>query len=314
VTHGGLILPNSVLMKSGPARFETFGAGISAVLADWLAIRSLFVRPSELVLTLAALIGLMLVPVGRLARPPREVWLALLFLGTMALHACLVKLQWFFRYESYLVALGLLALAGLSRVVDWPRGVARKRRAPLHPAVLPLLVLLALPLVVRTFSALGTTGGAVKNVYDQQIQMGRFFAKYYADTPIAVNDIGAVAWMTHGPVLDVVGLASQPVADLKRRGALDAAALDRLVAENNVAAIALYEQVFASILPAPWIKVGQWTIPDNVGVSADTVAFFAPDARSAARLRTALNDFASDLPAGVTWSPDEARLPSWVSE
>ena len=81
-------------------------------------------------------------------------------------------------------------------------------------------------------------------------------------------------------ILDIVGLASQPVADLKRRRALDAAALGRLADERGVEAIALYEEVFSTILPASWIKVGEWTIPHNVAVSGDTVAFFTETRRT----------------------------------
>ena len=59
VAHGGLVLPNSVLMKSGPGRFSTIGAGVSAVISDWLAVGDLFLRPAQLVLTLGALMGLL---------------------------------------------------------------------------------------------------------------------------------------------------------------------------------------------------------------------------------------------------------------
>jgi hypothetical protein len=309
VSNGGLILPNSVLMKSGPGRFETVGAGISAVLADWFAVRTLFVRPPELVLTIGVLMGLLLIPGSRITTTAREVWFAVLFLGTTALHACLVKLEWFFRYEAYLIPFGLLAGAGLVRLIEWPMGRATKRRQPLHPALVPLLVLLSVPLLVRALSAAGTTAVAVRNVFDQQIQMGRFFAKHYAGRPIAVNDLGAVAFMSSSPILDVVGLASQPVADLKRRRALNAESLGRLADERQVEAIAIYEDVFVSALPPSWVKVGEWTIPDNVAVSDPTVAFFARDQSGASDLRRALDAYAPELPAGVLWVPDVPRLP-----
>ena len=35
VAHGALLLPNSILMKSQPARFGTLGEGVAAVLSDW---------------------------------------------------------------------------------------------------------------------------------------------------------------------------------------------------------------------------------------------------------------------------------------
>jgi hypothetical protein len=141
------------------------------------------------------------------------------------------------------------------------------------------------------------------------VQMGRFFERFYSGRSIAVNDLGAVAFFSSSRVLDIMGLASQPVADLKRVRALDAAAVGRLADERGVEAIALYEKVFAPILPAPWIKVGEWTMPNNVAVSGDTVAFFSRTAEDAGRLRRALELYASALPAGVIWTPTSARIP-----
>ena len=256
VSHGGLVLPNSVLMKSGPGRFSTFGAGLSAVASDWIAIRNLFLRPPQLVLTIGTLVALLLVPATRLATPARAVWLAVIFVGTSLLHACLVKLEWFFRYEAYLVALGLLAAADLSRLVEWPTGTPRKRSVPLHPATVPLLVLLALPLGVRALNALATTAPATRNVYEQQVQLARFLERFYPGRAVVVNDLGAVAWYSSSRILDIVGLASQPVADLKRRRALDAAALGRLADERGVVAIALYEEPFAPICQRPGSRWG----------------------------------------------------------
>jgi hypothetical protein len=310
VAHGGLVLPNSVLMKSGPARFGTFGAGLSAVISDWLAVRDLFVRPAQLVLTVATLVGLLLVPAARLGTSSRAVWMAVLFLGASVLHASLVKIEWFFRYEAYLVTLGLLAVAGLAPLVAWPSGTPRKRSVPLHPAAVPLVVLLGLPLGVRVLGALATTAPATRNVYEQQVQLGRFFGQFYAGRPIAVNDLGAVAWLSSSRILDIVGLASQPVADLKRRGALDAAALSKLADERDVEAIALYEDVFTPILPSSWIKVGEWTIANNVAVSGATVAFFAPDTRQAGRLAASLRAYAPSLPGGVaSWTVEATPRP-----
>ena len=314
VAHGGLVLPNSVLMKSGPGRFSTFGAGVSAIAADWVAIRNLFLRPPQLVLTIGTLTALLLVPATRLATPARAVWLTVIFVGTSLLHACLVKLEWFFRYEAYLVALGLLAAVDLSRLVEWPRGTPRKRSVPMHPATVPLLVLFALPLGVRALNALATTATGTKNVYEQQVQLGWFFERFYPGRAVAVNDLGAVAWYSSSRLLDVVGLASQPVADLKRRRALDAAALGRLADEQGVEAIALYEEVFAPILPTSWIKVGEWRIADNVAVSYDTVAFFARTTSDARGLLTALETHASALPRGVRWAPTSVRLPATLGK
>ena len=308
VTHGGLVLPNSVLMKSGPGRFSTVGAGVSAVATDWLAIGNLFLRPSLLVLTLGVLVGLLLTPSARLTSASRSAWLAVLFLGTSLLHACLVKVEWFYRYDAYLMALGLLAIASLGGLVQWPVGTLRKRPVRWHPATAPLLALLALPLGIRGLTALSTTVPATESVHAQQVQMGQFFGRYYAGRPVAVNDIGAVAWYSTSPVLDIVGLASQRVADLRRHDALDAATLGTLADEQAVEAVAVYERPFAPILPRSWVKVGEWTRGSATGVSDRTVTFLARTDGDADRLRRALEEYAAMLPGGVRWTATSVRV------
>jgi hypothetical protein len=314
VVHGGLVLPNSVLMKSGPSRFASLGAGLSAVLSDWVAVGALFQRPVQLSLTLATLLAFLLVPVERLNRDRVAPWLAGVFLGTSVLHACLVKLEWFYRYEAYLVVLGVMSVAAVIPLVRWPAGQPRKRRTPLHPATMPVLVLLALPLGARALGGLAVTPTATANIYEQQVQLGRFFGRHYPDGSIAVNDLGAVAWLSSSRILDIVGLATQEVADLKRARGLTADTLGRLVHTRQVEAIAVYEDIFAPILPASWVKVGEWTIEDNVAVSGTIVAFLAPNEAKAERLGNALDAFASELPPGVRWSRNTKRLPAEISQ
>jgi hypothetical protein len=173
---------------------------------------------------------------------------------------------------------------------------------------MPLVALLSLPLAVRALDALSRTGPANRNVFEQQVQMGRFFATFYQGKPIAINDLGAVAYLSSSRILDIVGLASQQVADLKRHRAFDRDALRRLADERQVEVIALYEDIFATMLPAEWVKVGEWTITDNVAVTRDTVAFFARTAADAERLHAHLDAFAPKLPRGVKWAAITTRV------
>jgi len=293
--NGGPVLPNSVLMKSGPARFASVAGGVSAVLADWFSIAQLFSRPPQLVLTLATLIGLALGQSTADGRPSRH--FAILFVITSVLHACLVKLEWFFRYEAYLIAIGLLAVGLLVLPIELAACADRRRRIPV-PVTL-LVVLLAIPLAVRALSALAVTPGAMRNVYQQQYQMARFFRGAYPGETIALNDIGAVSWFAPSRIVDVMGLASPDVALLKRQRRFDREAIDGLVRAHGVRAIAMYEGVFAPILPHEWRLVGEWKIAGNVAVSEDTVGFFAASETDAQHLRRALTSFTPSLPAGV---------------
>jgi hypothetical protein len=299
VAHGGLALPNSVLMKSGPGRFGDVGSGVAAVLADWFAILNLFGRPPQLVLTIAALIGLALSSRDEREPATEARAFAILFLLVSALHACLVKLEWFFRYEAYLMTLGLMAVALV--VAERPILPWQSARRSRNPAALACVILLALPLAVRSLTALSATPVAMRNVYEQQFQLARLLRTAYPNDAVAVNDIGAVSWFGTSHIVDIVGLATQDVANLKRHRRFDRQALDALIRAGNVRAVAIYEKVFAPIIPPNWILVGEWTISDNVAVSENTVGFFAPTADDAIRLRKALDDYAPLLPKAVVY-------------
>src|SRR4029079_4159507 len=117
---------------------------------------------------------------------------AAIFIGAELLHSAFVKLEWFYRYEAYLMVLGLVSLALLWSSDEGVRERARSLKG--HVGGRFVLALLALPLSVRAMSAIGATSLATKNVFEQQYQMGLFFGRELGDVPIALNDIGAVSW------------------------------------------------------------------------------------------------------------------------
>jgi hypothetical protein len=299
IAHGGLILPNSVLMKSGPGRFGDISSGFVAVVSDWFAILNLFGRPPQLMLTVGALLALALSFRDEREPATQARAFAILFLAVSALHACLVKLEWFFRYEAYLMTLGVMSVSLViaeRAILPWQH--SRRSR---NPAATVCVVLLMLPLAARALSALSATPLAMRNLFEQQYQLARLLRQAYPDTAVAVNDIGAVSWLGTSRVIDIVGLATQDVANLKRHRRFDRRALETLVRSSDVKVVAIYEKVFAPLIPPTWILVGEWTISNNVAVSENTVGFFAPTDDDAIRLRKALDDYATSLPPAVVY-------------
>ena len=71
----------------------------------------------------------------------------------------------------------------------------------------------------------------------------------------------------------------------------------------NVKIAIVYESWFegqnGSFLPSQWIKVGQWTIANNVVCGSDTVTFFAVDSTATEELNTNLKAFSKELPNDV---------------
>ena len=296
VAHGALILPNSLLMKSGPSRFGTVSDGIAAVMADWFAVINIYQRPEQLVLAIAVLLLLVEAHVTARSITPVNRAFGALFLATVFLHASLVKLEWFYRYDAYLMVLGLTAVWLVAPGRQWmAERIGTRHRMPVYT----LIALLALPLAMRALGAAAKTPAASANVYEQQYQLGLFFRRFYPDATIGINDIGAVSWLGPSRIFDIAGLASQDVTETWRKGEMTAATLERLARSHDVKAVAMYVTVFHRIVPGSWHPVGEWRIRDRVSVSEDTVVFLARSAEDAAKLQGALEAFSSALPEGV---------------
>ena len=303
VAHGALPLPNSVLMKSDPARFASVGSAL-ALAGDWVGVLSLYRRPVLAALTLAALLLTAVLAAPRVRGRSPSLVLVALFLGVELLHVCLVKIEWFYRYEAYVVALGFAAVtlaaleaAGSTTLRDLLSGSRLRRRA-----VAACGVVLTLPLFSRGAEAMLLTVPATGEVYRQQYQMGLFFRDHYAGEAIALNDIGAVSWLARVDVVDLIGLASPEVADARRRNADYTPFFESVLHRRRASAACVYEYDFSGsrALPASWHKVGEWSIARHDAVSGDRVAFYAPTGQEG-RLAQALDGFAARLPDGVVY-------------
>jgi hypothetical protein len=305
--HGSWMLPNSVVVKSGAARFASSTA-LPGLVSSWVNVFWIYRRPPQLALVLAAA-----VLAAWVAERGRSVWnaphlLVAMFIGIETLHVCLVNVEWFYRYEAYVVAIGMLAIfQALADLHASGRLAALRAHAiPVRRAAVTIaIVVLCLPLFLRGASALMRTPVACGEVYRQQYQLGRFFRDFYRGDAIAINDIGAVSWMARVTIVDLVGLASNEIANARRAGEVNAAFIAAITARRGVAAVAIYESHFrtAGELPPHWIKVGDWTMPSAFAVNGDTVAFFAPTPEHVPRLRSALEEFARRLPSGVRYVP-----------
>jgi hypothetical protein len=310
ISQGGLLLPNSVLVKSGAERFAS-PFWVLAPLADWVNLLFVYQRPAELVLMVGACAAAL-----ALSARERTVWtvpllLPAAFLGIAALHVSLVRMVWFYRYEAYVVTLGVVAVAiAFARMrhhwsagLVWPVGDHAVQRAGRF-AAMGLAVLCGLPLATRAVEALLTTPTATHEIYAQQQQMARFFDRFYAGETIAVNDIGAVAWGARVRVVDLVGLASLDVTDAMRRSEGGTDVYERLGREQGVSAACVYDFYFVGrrALPTSWRSVGEWRIGSRVAVSSPVVTFYATSDAEVPRLRDSLDRFAADLPSSVTYS------------
>lgn len=299
--QGWYMLPNSILLKGRIPDIHSLIAFLSWLSAPW---RESLLHPH--------LILLMLVSAGMFLQRNQKrgrFWetsslLHVIFLSTAVLHIQFAALGWFFRYEAYLMAMGILAI--LLSV----RAPHLKQPAPVSSSKNPsvwrygmgiILVVSAVVLGLRGVIAIVQTPKACRNIYEQQYQMGLFLKTYYEGEAIAANDIGAINYYADIDCVDLWGLANMEIARAKRDGSYGPRVIQRVARSRHVTIAVAYEDWYLRYggLPEEWIKVAEWTIRDNVVCGDDTVSFYAVNPGHAGTLRENLKSFSQKLPGDV---------------
>jgi hypothetical protein len=138
----------------------------------------------------------------------------ILFLTCTLIHLDLARLGWLYRYEAYLVALGVFACAqALFALKPFISG-----KVP-FPVIATLLLCLAWPVFQdRAFRSTPKMIAGSRNIYEQQYQLGQFVHRFYDSSTVVLHDIGAVAFLSDAAIVDVFGLADHQVAVARLKG------------------------------------------------------------------------------------------------
>jgi 4-amino-4-deoxy-L-arabinose transferase-like glycosyltransferase len=295
VAQGWYLIPNSVLLK---------GHMVDATLTGLM--QYVFTIPSQLVYNphlLMLLIAITLLYRQRRRQgvaTERDRHLATLFWLISLLHLQFSKTGYYYRYDMYLVALGIIIMFMMARSLVLPGAVSEGRGGLLRtaPGVI-LTLLLGLTLLVRAGHAFLQYPAAVANTYQQQYQMGLFLQRYYTGETVAANDIGAINYLADIKTLDLVGLASIDIARARFKGVYTWQTISRLSYDHNVKMAIVYDSWLGDLIPPSWVKVGQWRITNNVVQGSDVVSFYGVNEASSEALATHLREFAPHLPLGV---------------
>jgi hypothetical protein len=242
----------------------------------------------------------------------RPVVLAVIALATTAVHMQFAQAGWFYRYEAYLMALGLLTAAIALR--QGGREVLRQAWSgpPWRKAVVgAVAVYVAAPILARGGLAHLQTPQLTSNVYHQQFQMGCFLADHYTGCAVAANDIGAINCCADIRCLDLWGLANLDVARCRAAGCYRTGEIRKLAEAWGVRVAMVYDEWFASCggLPEEWTLVARWRVPRPYLLGQNTVSIYAVGPDEAAPLRENLEAFAAKLPpvVQVLWAKEAGR-------
>jgi hypothetical protein len=196
VSQGWLWLPNSVVLKNNFSELSGLTLITRFLGTGYRQIRE---APHILFLCIMA-VALVLVRL----RQHRTVWdpatiMLTLFVVTSLLHMQLAKIGWFFRYEAYLVTLGLVAVA--PPLMEWLRETWRqpgwaRDRFPRYVAVAALVSLVSLPFVERAKLAMLEPAQIMHERLLEHVYPAWFVRQYYNDEVVVINDIGAISYFT----------------------------------------------------------------------------------------------------------------------
>lgn len=279
MTGAGLpLVPSSVLMKSaivaGLVESTTGSFASDLIYSLYESLTS--DRGVVLAMAAAALIPVLLTGSGP--------WpLAAATVAALAAHLAFGQYGWFGRYEAYAIALAILSLA-----YYFGRPLAATGALP--------LLLLAISTSFVTYTVL--TPAASRNVYQQQYQMHRFATEFFPE-PVAVNDLGWVAYRNDRYVLDLWGLGSE-VARTSRYDFPSAGPfLREMAARHGVAFAMIYPRWFIDDIPGEWCRIADLRT-SQISSAYEEVSFYLIDRDLEGRMRDALDRFGPTLPAGAS--------------
>lgn len=286
-------LPTSVVAKT------------SVVSGDRLAhvaqnLKTSLVQPRGVLLicALLSLVGFIVLSERRQA----EKLLAGAVSVAIAGHVVVGQYGWGNRYEIYVWAVALWALVYVYRDALLDPG-----RPPARALALVTVEALGVGLLCAPYvSTLITSPTAANNIYEQHYQMHRFATTYWGK-PVAVNDLGYVAYRNDAYVLDLGGLASKEVLDKRRqaRPPKEPASvwMDELTRAWATDVVMIYDEVFDSVPPA-WIKLGSLHLSRRkVSPAYATVDFYATRPDVVPEATAAIGRFRESLAGEVAFTP-----------
>jgi hypothetical protein len=299
-SQGWYFLPNSILLKTGLFGPYEFDYKTLVHLFGFLRIAN---APYILILILGSLAAFALA-----VKKYQHIWhpasiMPAIFAATVILHVQFCRIGHFYRYEAYLVTLGLVAL-GAALPAAAPKAVrAELQKASLayYSAVALLLAFAAWPLCIRAGPALLCGPRATVNIFEQQYQMGLFLKEFYTGEAVAVNDVGAINYLADVKCLDLVGLATLEVAEAKIHGRYHTREIATLTEARGTRIAIVYKDWYEPLggLPPEWLFIGSWSIKKNVVCARPEVQFYAVAADEQLELLHNLVDFSERLPETV---------------
>jgi hypothetical protein len=278
--HGWPPIPTSVLIRL-PLMSEP-RTPLRAIVHffGYRGLRTLLHEPALATLLIAALWTFVLRAKNRMWTWDERQWLLAMFAGTLALHLQYAATGWMFRYEAYLVTIGLVAVALAGEDIQF----SSSRRVIFVAAAIALTALGG-----RAVHAMQQVPASSLEQFASRHQAVRFLGGSYAGAVVEIGDIGELCYATDVRLIDVNGLGS---LDLVRSILSTAENSPAAEDERRVSARAdLVVTNLEGVPPPGWQLAGCWVSVDDRGCRDSYYQFYARRGHDARRLASALRAF-----------------------
>ncbi|KFC18678.1 hypothetical protein [Chryseobacterium sp. FH1] len=291
VDHGSFFLPNSLILKGntndGVVGFLTRVAGngyrgISILILILILLVQIFIKSKNQIIFIDKIKN-NAIPI-------------VVFCG-FAIHLLFANFGWLIRYEAYLVVVILFAIAPFADDVF-------QKKVGNQVLKFTTVILLLITFSMRFVPMLKLQSLASKNIFDQQIQLADFLHKYYRNSKVVANDIGAITYFNNIHLLDTYGLGSIEVAKLRKEDhgkftdnkKLQAYIYNTAKLQDFEVALVFDEWVK---MPDYFSKVGTLTIQNNYMAGGTTVSFYSIKKENTDKVRNQLVEFSKKTPKDV---------------
>ncbi|MEO8529881.1 MAG: hypothetical protein ABI459_01545 [Deltaproteobacteria bacterium] len=278
-------LPTSVLAKQSLAGFGEFSLFDRMVITLIKALQ----YSTAYVALIASAVLLFISLVGFRTKRESVGWIALIGSGCGFAHLLFGGFGWAFRYEAY-----VMAVLAATWVAIWTTLMPDR---PLRSLL--VLSFFAVPLYTYQTKVPRFAPNSARAIHLQQEQMARF-AQDFLKAPVAVNDIGRVAWRNPNYVLDLYGLASRQALALRQDETSSQGWAGPLAQAKGVEAALVYDFVFPHAFPATWTKVATLESEKDMGwIVMREVDIYATSPAYVDKVRSALLAMSGSLPEGA---------------
>jgi len=303
LSNDAYFLPNSILLKGAITRFST-----SKEVYKW--IYELFYTTGFNDFHTGYLFTFMIISSACLwfLRVNREMnnflfWFGLITTLTTIFHIKLADVGYFFRYDAYLVFLFLVFI--ISSITQMRSMIEIKIRSLekfwQKTAFGLIIAFLLAPIIARGAIALKQVTEASHDRFVEHITIANFINKYYNNSVLVLNDIGAASFYSEATILDAYGLCNNEPIEFRKNTGYTKQDLYSWAQKSN-AKIAILQTNWNEIskrIPNEWIKVTEWQLPRNIVFGDTKIGIYSVDPSEKNILIKNLNEFSPLISDGI---------------